>query len=99
MRFHELKTLLKQLLKENSCQQCNSKYTEDDVTILGSLKDEVIMHVTCSKCQANVLVNASLSRKHRKLDVQNTPVSSNEVIEVHQFLQTFDGDFKKLFSE
>lgn len=29
---------------------------------------------------------------------RNDPVSAGEVVEMHEFLQSFDGDFKRLFS-
>ena len=102
MFFEQLRNLLRQLINDNRCPNCKSKYTENDINIIGSLQNEVFMNATCNKCHSNTLINAVLGgyrkiRKHQGLGDTN-PITSNEVIEIHQFLENFDGDFKKLFS-
>jgi len=107
MLFRELKNLLKQLIDETSCPHCEGKYKEEDIVIIGSLKDEVYLHVGCENCNSHILVNAVINRitknrKHKGLKIRNlgrniSPITTNEVIEIHQFLDTFDGDFKTLF--
>lgn len=108
MLFRELKNLLKQLIDETSCPHCEGDYSEEDIVIIGSLKDEVYLHVGCKNCDAHILVNAVINRVkenrvHKGLKIRNlgkniSPVTTNEVIEIHQFLEEFNGDFKTLFS-
>jgi len=108
MYYKELQNLFAQLLNETSCNNCGSDYTEDDIAIIGSLKDEVFLHLACPKCDSNAMVNAiinryKINRKHSGLKIRHlgdniSPITANEVIEIHNFLETFDGDFKELFS-
>ncbi len=109
MLYSEFRSLVEQLIREVTCPSCKSKHTEADMTILGSFKDEIYLHIKCPKCNTQSLVNAAINRyrelrKHQGLKIRNLgekvgPITRNEVVEIHNFLENFDGDFKKLFSQ
>ena len=110
MLFKELKQLLQQLKDEITCPRCNEHYDESEITIVGSLNDETYLHLTCSECGSQAIVNAVINRhnkarKHKGLKVRNLDkplfeeVTANDVIEMHTFLENFEGDFKNLFSK
>jgi len=108
MLFNEFKSLLEQLKNSLSCPNCRGKYDEQGMSILGTFRDESFIHLSCTNCKAQALVTAVINRHnekrpHQGLKIRNvssniSPITANEVIEVHNFLQTFDGSFKSLFS-
>lgn len=110
MLFKELKHLMAQIKRDVTCNNCSKSYDESGIVIVGAMNDEVILHLNCSGCGSQSVLNAVLdkyqeNRKHsglkiRNLERANLPeITSNDVIDIHNFLKNFGGDFKKLFSK
>jgi uncharacterized protein (DUF983 family) len=80
---------------------------EDKTTIGGSL----LVHTDCEKCKSSVMFSIAIDgpeiftiatvtdltsqemMKFKDFD----PISSDEVLATHEFLRSFDGDFKEAF--
>ncbi len=73
-------------------------------------QNQLLVHVTVSEQETKLEEKGSpkqqieakpamLERKHHSIISTKKDVSLNDVIDVHQFLNSFDGDFKTLFSK
>lgn len=96
---------LKQLAK---CPACNKKCQTAEVLVLKKEKMRTILHLTCDRCKTSALVFIStgkfgivsfkiltdLGSREAKRLFQGQSVSTDQVIEVHQFLKKFKGEAK-----
>lgn len=111
MNFQDLRIIVAQIKKNVTCPKCKSHYTDEDIEIIGGLADEQhFFHASCEKCETESVINVSL-----QFDDDNLPIlpnlkklgsaprmghiSSNEVLDMHNFLKQFDGDFNKIFKK
>lgn len=98
--------LLKNLQNVMRCPACGALYTVDEMQFMGSQDGYFLLSMTCSKCSLPVWVNffAGTAQNAPLTDLtvydlelsQRESIQTNEVIEFHQFLSNFDGDFKKV---
>ena len=110
MRFKELQQLLAQLQKEINCPGCEKFYNESEIIIVGAIGNEAYLHMVCSDCDAEAAVTAVLdkhkkNRRHKGLTVRNLEkpllqeITVDEVLEMHNFIENFEGDFATIFSK
>ena len=110
MNFHDLSIIVRQIKKNISCPKCKGAYNNEDIEIIGSLGDEqTFFHASCNTCNAESVINVSLqfdneaSEKPTLSRLGSAPrigkVSSNEVLDMSNFLKGFDGNFVKLFNK
>ncbi|MDI6815218.1 MAG: hypothetical protein QMC90_03980 [Dehalococcoidales bacterium] len=93
------------------CGVCGQRYEVDNIDVLGHHEDLWFLRVFCSTCRAQCLVAAVIKEgrvpevitdlTEAELDkFKNVAkVSADEVLEMHDFLKDFDGDFSRLFSQ
>jgi hypothetical protein len=90
-----------------TCSQCHQPYELQDIRIVGRHGNLWVLAVSCSHCDAHACVAAVVSDS----DVEDvtaeesasnadagTPVTVDDVLDMHEFLESFDGDFHALFS-
>ncbi len=108
MNFKELKLIVSQIKKNIACPKCKAKFTDEDIELIGGLGDEqTFFHATCIECETetvvNVALNVDLSLPDSFKKLGSSPrfgkVSTNEVLDMHNFLKNFDGNFKTVFKE
>ncbi|MCX5998886.1 MAG: hypothetical protein NTU41_04660 [Chloroflexi bacterium] len=99
---------LKRVLSKMKCGVCGRRYEPANVSVLGHREDLWFISVFCSSCHSQGLVAAMV--KEGKLPEVITElteaeegrfseaVGSDDLIDVHEFLKEFDGDFSSLFS-
>ncbi len=84
---------LRDQAKEYKCSVCGANHSGSDIRVLGKLESAWIVRVTCAKCQTafKLLV---------VVDEQRAAVSpvKEEVIDAHEFLETYQGDVRTLFA-
>ncbi len=95
------------------CPICGTKCRFSETLVLAEEKDKSILHLTCRECKTSVLIFVSagkygvaslkvitdLNRQEVKRLLQREAISTDQVIEVHQFLKNFKGkvrDFIKI---
>ncbi len=101
---------LRDQAKGYDCNVCGQNHSKSDIRVLGRLESAWIVRVTCSRCQTSfkllVVVDEALAavaqqkttpparagRERRK-----PPVSTDEVLDAHDFLAAYRGDLKSLF--
>ena len=103
--------LIKRFMTSIKCSVCGQRYEVDNVKVLGHQEDLWFLSVFCSACQTQCLVAAVVKEgktpkvttdlteaeldKFKKMD----KLTANEVLDIHNFLRDFDGDFSQLFSQ
>lgn len=92
------------------CPLCNRKYHFNRAVVLDEEEERTTFHFTCDNCQASTLVFVSVSNlglvslgmatdlnrdEARKL-YKNEAISTDNVLEIHEFLKNFKGSAKEL---
>ncbi len=101
---------LREQAKGYDCNVCGQNHSKSDIRVLGRLESAWIVRVTCSRCQTSfkllvvidealaavaqskIAVPARATRERRK-----PPVSTDEVLDAHEFLSAYRGDLRSLF--
>lgn len=105
MNFNELKEIIKHLRKVVPCNSCERKFETEGIQVLSTYADEGLFYFTCSNCLNQLIIHVSIvdhDEKEKSLNIQASTapeVSKNDVLDIHNFLAGFNGDFKNLFSE
>ncbi len=102
--------LIKRVMASMKCGVCGQRYEPDNINVLGQQEDLWFLRVFCSVCQTQYLVAAVIregkmpevitdltkaeSDKFRNAD----RLTADEVLDMHNFLKDFDGDFSRLLS-
>ncbi len=103
--------LIKRLIATIKCGICGQPYKGKNVRILGHRDDLWFLSVFCPACGSQGLVAAVIKEgqlphlitdlteaeqaKFRELE----PVDADDLLDIHNFLRSFEGDFARLFSE
>ena len=103
--------LIKRLIASRKCGICEQRYEVDNINVLGHHEDLWFLSVLCPVCQARCLV-AAVIREDRVPEVITdlteaeldkfrnvSRVTTDEVLDIHNFLKGFNGDFSRLFSQ
>lgn len=103
--------LIKRLIATIKCGTCGQNYQEDQVEIVEHEDDVWFLNVYCSCCQVKSLVAAVIKREKDLEDVNDLTgaevarfqhidaVNSNDMLDMRDFLKSFNGDFSGLFRE
>ncbi|MCL5094315.1 MAG: hypothetical protein M1355_04240 [Patescibacteria group bacterium] len=109
MNGKQLLSLLKNLQKTVKCYSCGADYSIDEIHLIGQIDGLLLMQMNCKKCEASAWVNFAVGpgqriTGHAKVTDLNanekkpeTEISADELMELHDFLLTYEGDFKTLF--
>jgi len=102
--------LIKRLMAEIKCSVCGQRYELDNIDVLGHHEDLWFLSVLCPACHAQCLV-AAVIREGRVPEVTTdlteaeldrfrnvSRVTTDDVLDMHNFLKDFDGDLFRLFS-
>ncbi len=103
--------LIKRLMASIKCSVCGQRYEVDNINILGQQEDLWFLSASCPACHARCLV-AAVIREGRVPEVTTDlteaelgrfmnvgKATADEVLDMHNFLKDFDGDFSRLFSQ
>ncbi len=102
--------LIKRVMASMKCGVCGQRYEPDNIGVLGQQEDLWFLRVFCSACQTQYLV-AAVIREGRAPEVitdlteaesdkfRNADrLTADEMLDMHNFLKDFDGDFSRLLS-
>jgi len=102
MNFNELQKLVTKIKKTIPCRECNENFKEKDLNLLGFLMNETYFHAHCAHCGNTTYITGMLTindRTHQGLDTPSHVIENNDVLDMHNFLKKFDGDFISLFKK
>jgi hypothetical protein len=97
---------LREQAKDYDCKVCGANHARSDIRLLGRLEAAWIVRVTCWQCETAIKLLVYVDReraalvpmKERAVRAKKPPVSLDEVIDAHEFLEQFDGDVRALFA-
>ncbi len=108
MKFSEIKNALKHLAKTSSCLHCKAKYELDDINVVATTKTEGLFEMQCTNCKTSTIVTVLLAPEIevKNQNSQNSQrqhqgiqeISENDVLDIKNFLNKFDGNFKRIFT-
>ena len=97
---------LREQAKDYDCKVCGANHARSEIRLLGRLEAAWIVRVTCWQCETAIKLLVYVDReraalapmKERPVRARKPPVSLDEVIDAHEFLEQFDGDVHALFA-
>ena len=107
---YDKREIVKHLMTSIPCAVCQHSYTPGDVHIVDHRDEVWIMAVTCAHCGTQGLVFAMIKEEESDSVSDPTPqewarfremprIDADDVLDVHEFLRDFDGDFVSLFED
>ena len=105
MNFNELKQIILQIQKTIPCKDCGRAFPDSNVHIIGTVMNEGFLAAHCDHCKNKTLL--SVFFKANRVSKKGDPklihdirtIHPDEVLDMHNFLKDFDGDFSRLFSQ
>jgi hypothetical protein len=102
--------LLRQLMASMQCESCGQPYQAYNIDIIGHREGLWFLRVLCSACHTQCLMAAKIKGSDMpevitdltelELDEAGERViEADDILEIHNFLKDFDGDFSRLFSQ
>lgn len=108
---YEKRELIKHLIASIPCAICQHCYEPDDIHIVDHRDEIWVMAVKCSHCGSQGLVFAMIKEGERPEIVSDLTsqewakfrempqIDADDLLDVHEFLKDFDGDFVSLFKD
>ncbi len=87
-----LAEIIQQIQKDLYCPVCGKNYEIGEIRLKGLFDHTLIVQTICVNNHITLFMTTfTLSQK-------KLPISSNDIIDLHNALETFDGDFQKLWA-
>ncbi len=109
MNFREITEAIQHLLKTSNCANCKKSHTEEDIQVVATTRLEGLFEMKCDHCKSSTIVTVMLTPEievkktnpssERKPQGIKGNISNNDILDIKNFLNNFDGDFKKIFSK
>ena len=103
--------LIKRLIASIKCGSCGQHYGESNIDVIEHSEELWFLRVFCSSCHAKSLV-AAIIREGKKAEVITDlteaeldkfkdvdGVGVDDVLDMHNFLKDFNGDFPRLLRQ
>lgn len=102
--------LVKKLMTSMKCDACGQHYEVHNIHVLGHREDLWFLRVFCATCHTQALVAAMVRESSASNAVagfveaemsklRDDVVTADDVLDMHEFLKGFDGDFRQLFGQ
>lgn len=104
MEYNEFKEVIKHIKKTVPCGQCDKKFTDEGIKIVSQMGEDILFHFSCGNCGNQLLIHVTLTEQTQnpnrlKINTHDAAlISQDDVLDIHNFLNKFNGDFRKLFS-
>ena len=104
------KELIEQLFSGMCCSECKNDFTQESFRVMRQENDLFVVQVTCRHCGKSFgtafFGHCSLNKKNLKdgdltLEIQEgpAPISADDVIDAHNFIQNLEHDWQKYIPE
>lgn len=103
MNFSELFSAVKHLKKTCKCADCNKAYSDKDIFVLATSPSEVLFDLRCKSCGLATLITLVSGNDRKRLSEERLltkkvhQVTPDDILDIKNFLNDFDGNFKKIF--
>jgi hypothetical protein len=103
--------LIKKLISTVKCNVCRKPYEIKNIAIIGHENDTWYLNVFCKNCARESFVAAIIKREKAQEPVTDLTeeefiasaqvdlINSNDLLDIHNFLKNFDGNFMELFKQ
>lgn len=105
MKIDKFAQLIKNIPNFLCCPQCNARYANKDLEILGFNSKRGVFNGSCAHCGLTSLAmlpvddfEQSLINSEARTQQTKSKISVNDVIAMKNFLQKSQGDLNKIFS-
>ena len=112
MNFPEIENAVKHLKDTSKCLHCGGKYELDNIYLLATTTSEGLFEMRCTKCKNPTIVTVLITKEppNGKKEVQeikektllqrtHRKISENDLLDIKNALNKFDGNFETLFSK
>ena len=108
MDINEIQNAVKHLTKTSQCLNCSKKYEETGIQVLTTTQHEGLFELRCHSCNASTIVTVLMSAESELKDrikqktqgvKKQAKITNNDVLDIKNFLNSFDGNFKKIFTK
>lgn len=98
--------LLRQLIGTRRCQVCRREFDRQHMRLAAKHDQLWIVSVRCRVCRNQEVfwitpkdfdVESLVAAEHERR-AEDPPISGDDILDMHEFLEEFDGNFKQLFS-
>ncbi|MDD5126665.1 MAG: hypothetical protein PHR43_00970 [Dehalococcoidales bacterium] len=101
--------VLRKLICSIKCSSCGQPYEAQNVEVLGCSDEMWFVQALCSSCHTQSLVVAMVRKERQSAPLTDLnksemgkfmvsgAVSSDDLLQMHEYLKAFDGDFTGLF--
>ncbi|MBI2590221.1 hypothetical protein HYW32_04370 [Candidatus Berkelbacteria bacterium] len=79
------------------CPVCGRQFSLEEIKIRGSIDKNFLIQVSCHRGHAPSLILYVVQLGQKNKDIKR--ISPDDVIDLHQALQNFQGDFKSIFQK
>lgn len=103
MNLQDIASMIQFVRKNTPCPHCKKRYSNKDISIIASARNECLLELKCSYCKKLAVTDVVSGPKSEKPtlplinQVLRDGITDNDVLDVKNFLSNFDGDFKKIF--
>lgn len=86
--------ILEYIRRQFHCPACGKKYEFTDIKIRGSVSSALVVQTVCENGHMTMFVS---SLKKLETDMNKKPIITDEVIDLHNSLKNFNGDFSNVW--
>jgi hypothetical protein len=86
--------LIKERAKYYKCLACSQALADCQVKLLNEADGHCTVEVTCANCGVSFV--AVLLLKRAKQAAEEGPISTDEMLDVHEYMKAFSGSLKEL---
>jgi len=101
-------SLIKKLMTSIKCGVCGYSYVVDNIDVLSHHQDLWFVSAICPTCHTRCLMAAIVKEEVSEVitdlteaevdKLKDSKLTADEVLDMHDFLKNFDGDFSRLFA-
>lgn len=109
MNFTSLRAVVRNIKSHVNCPQCDNSYSNDDINVISAVGEKCVIVAQCDYCKTSILITANLTPAGQEpatnpqkinttvqsMDTKEI-VTSDDVMDVHQFLKDFKGNFDEI---
>ena len=110
MNLSELASIIRFVRKTTVCPSCSKRYNTQDINVIASTKHECLLELKCTYCKKASLSDVVATPQGSEIFDHNernsvplinqiikNGITEDDILDTKNFLNAFDGDFKKLF--
>lgn len=107
MKLSHLTEIVKNVQRVLTCPKCGKHFADETIDIVDITGDRGLFSAHCIQCNSSTLISMGIREFRQKIAAREkqvrkvtlAKVSPADIIEMKNFLENFDGNFKKILAE